>query len=53
MNIGYHSYFNPECNTERGLIDSLSNVYSIGVIGKFHFTYFSNIRIEYLYNGSL
>ena len=24
LKIGYHSRFNPECNTERGFIDSLS-----------------------------
>ena len=29
--IGYHSRFNPECNTERGFIDSLSIVLGIKV----------------------
>ena len=32
VKIGYHLHFNPECNTERGFIDSLSSVYSTGSV---------------------
>ena len=43
--IGYHSRFNPECNTETGFIDSLSNFQN----QKFcyvHSTYFETINHE-------